>query len=572
MQFLPLFFITPPSLLYIYLSLSLYLYIHIYIYIYSIAYLSEICVNANNVCFRKYHVPSVWSNFRDAVQPNAPPPKGSTPNASLSRSQLALFAATFASTGSKFVSSQASLETLLLESLSSVPAKGTLKEALDAYMAYADITAGMATSFLASIPDCTWISSELRDRFAPSQLPASMFIHCFCSLLFTGVLALPTVCQPVLAILAQLVSLLLPGLPVLVYQADKAVFIPLTPTSGSLPRPCGWRDISMFRNATVVAFKPLGSLFHIVPVDFSETVTRIMELIITGGAPEYDEQVLLQQARVCAFLFHAVTPDASWGADVVTGFDSQGRGTGVASLFEQGESIIMSLKVIADGQERNLPKEIINVGSKLDQSDWNEFDDDAIVRATRKSESFLVQDNISIQFNRPYEKSKKQAVIVEEKATHHNGTMKMLNASLRRHQFELLHFVYDHSATTPIHIIYSTPTGSGKTLTALLLHLQVLRAKNDGKILVYACPTKTVLKRVGMEAEGHCPHYLKYWTMNADPGATSDNRRFAVRRPWSTRTTKFKGSQKLDPMNIALLKTMAASNEVLPNPPSSPDV
>ncbi|GFR46755.1 hypothetical protein Agub_g8380, partial [Astrephomene gubernaculifera] len=150
------------------------------------------------------------------------------------------------------------------------------------------------------------------------------------------------------------------------------------------------------------------------------------------------------------------------------------------------------------------------------------------------------------------------------------------------HLTNLLSYLFGRSAVRPppLRVILSTPTGSGKTFTAVMLQLQVLKgyraaaaaeggggsagggsaggssaggrgggAKGKGAaaaateeekaaeqrqghpeaILVYSVPTKQVLKRVGQECEAHG---VIYWT------AASDGELFQVRRPYSIRTKR----------------------------------
>ena len=116
-----------------------------------------------------------------------------------------------------------------------------------------------------------------------------------------------------------------------------------------------------------------------------------------------------------------------------------------------------------------------------------------------------------------------------------------------KHQEEILSLVDGHltassvkgggtrSSAPPLRCILSTPTGSGKTFTALLLSLQLLAPKHPGCILVYSVPTKQVLKRVGQECEAHA---AVYWTASREGDA------FQVRRPYSIRTKRDKGAPK----------------------------
>ncbi|KAF5831200.1 hypothetical protein DUNSADRAFT_13458 [Dunaliella salina] len=87
-------------------------------------------------------------------------------------------------------------------------------------------------------------------------------------------------------------------------------------------------------------------------------------------------------------------------------------------------------------------------------------------------------------------------------------------------QQEIIDMVQEHlegaKATTspqPLHVILSTPTGSGKTFTAVMLHLHLLKQHYPDQILVYSVPTKQVLKRVGQECEAHG---VIYWTAAKD--------------------------------------------------------
>lgn len=70
------------------------------------------------------------------------------------------------------------------------------------------------------------------------------------------------------------------------------------------------------------------------------------------------------------------------------------------------------------------------------------------------------------------------------------------------HQKALLDLLDSHLATVdvalrkgsgfplPLRCILSTPTGSGKTFTAMLLHLQLLRSRHQSVVLLYSVPTK----------------------------------------------------------------------------------
>eukprot|EP00740_Mantoniella_antarctica_P007980 CAMPEP_0181363940 /NCGR_PEP_ID=MMETSP1106-20121128/9065_1 /TAXON_ID=81844 /ORGANISM="Mantoniella antarctica, Strain SL-175" /LENGTH=1005 /DNA_ID=CAMNT_0023478509 /DNA_START=163 /DNA_END=3180 /DNA_ORIENTATION=+ len=114
-------------------------------------------------------------------------------------------------------------------------------------------------------------------------------------------------------------------------------------------------------------------------------------------------------------------------------------------------------------------------------------------------------------------------------------------ARMYKHQHDLLEELDAHfTAVTkaveaerqlpmPLHVILSTPTGSGKTFTALMVHLRLFKVKHPNAILVYSVPTKQVLKRVGQECEAHA---APYWTAARDH---SGEGLCQVRRPYSIR-------------------------------------
>tara|TARA_B100001173_G_scaffold80170_1_gene68471 strand:- start:641 stop:3682 length:3042 start_codon:yes stop_codon:yes gene_type:complete len=111
-----------------------------------------------------------------------------------------------------------------------------------------------------------------------------------------------------------------------------------------------------------------------------------------------------------------------------------------------------------------------------------------------------------------------------------------------KHQHELLEVLDKHYTVTeqavesggkmplPLHVILSTPTGSGKTFTAVLTYLRLIKQKHKDVILLYSVPTKQVLKRVGQECEAHA---VPYWTAARDN--TGDGTMTQVRRPYSIR-------------------------------------
>ena len=115
-------------------------------------------------------------------------------------------------------------------------------------------------------------------------------------------------------------------------------------------------------------------------------------------------------------------------------------------------------------------------------------------------------------------------------------------ARMYKHQHDLLEELDAHYTAVnravenneklplPLHVVLSTPTGSGKTFTALMVHLRLFKVKHPNAILVYSVPTKQVLKRVGQECEAHA---APYWTAARDH--SGDGTLHQVRRPYSIR-------------------------------------
>mmetsp|Transcript_27732 Transcript_27732/g.60749 ORF Transcript_27732/g.60749 Transcript_27732/m.60749 type:complete len:858 (+) Transcript_27732:614-3187(+) len=129
---------------------------------------------------------------------------------------------------------------------------------------------------------------------------------------------------------------------------------------------------------------------------------------------------------------------------------------------------------------------------------------------------------------------------------------------------EQLDKIHESARTTngrpplPLHLILSTPTGSGKTFTAVMMARQLLRPDGEYEgypdaVLVYSVPTKQVLKRVGQECEAH---KLVYWT------AATDGERFQVRRPYSIRTKRGGGSLGAGDMKDQLEACAALGKEL----------
>ena len=147
----------------------------------------------------------------------------------------------------------------------------------------------------------------------------------------------------------------------------------------------------------------------------------------------------------------------------------------------------------------------------------------------------IVWDNVSNRI-------KDQTFAAMHAWTNKSGAQSGGVARMYRHQHELIDQLDKHYDLTmkkketnqplpkPLHVILSTPTGSGKTFTAILVHLRLLKIKYPDTILLYSVPTKQVLKRVGQECEAHA---VPYWTAARDH--SGDGTLHQVRRPYSIR-------------------------------------
>jgi len=147
----------------------------------------------------------------------------------------------------------------------------------------------------------------------------------------------------------------------------------------------------------------------------------------------------------------------------------------------------------------------------------------------------LVWDNVSNRI-------KDQTFVAMHLCTNKSGAQSGGVARMYKHQHELIEQLDKHYAAIgrakdankplpkPLHVILSTPTGSGKTFTAILVHLRLLKVKYPDAILLYSVPTKQVLKRVGQECEAHA---VPYWTAARDH--SGDGSFHQVRRPYSIR-------------------------------------
>lgn len=166
----------------------------------------------------------------------------------------------------------------------------------------------------------------------------------------------------------------------------------------------------------------------------------------------------------------------------------------------------------------------IFTNTMLLKSDWDNIDNKHLINSVRKSVSYTVFNDI---------------------ITSNNG------AALRPHQQELFTHVEKHLVNPyNLRIIYSTPTGSGKTFSSMLLQKQLLKRKRPTPLLIYSVPTKEILKRVGSDCEAHG---INYWT------AGKIGTDYFIRRPYSVRNSKENAGQQRGNMYYQLLLTIAQS-------------
>lgn len=172
----------------------------------------------------------------------------------------------------------------------------------------------------------------------------------------------------------------------------------------------------------------------------------------------------------------------------------------------------------------------ISANTILNKADWDTIDNKHVVGNVRKTHAYKSFTDIS---NNPDDKS-----------------------LLRDHQAELDSIISNQLsvpahiiARHPARIIYSTPTGSGKTFSSLLI-AKMLQRGFPHTLLIYSVPTKEVLKRVGTDCEAHG---IIYWT------AGKIGNEYFIRRPYSCRTSKENAGQQRGDMFLQLLITIAQS-------------
>jgi hypothetical protein len=166
----------------------------------------------------------------------------------------------------------------------------------------------------------------------------------------------------------------------------------------------------------------------------------------------------------------------------------------------------------------------IFTNTMLVKSDWDSIDNKHLINSVRKSTAYTKFNDI---------------IIGKE------------GASPRAHQQELFSHVEKHLLIPDdLRIIYSTPTGSGKTFSSMLLQKQILKRCRPTPLLIYSVPTKEILKRVGSDCEAHG---INYWTAGK---IGSD---YFIRRPYSVRNCKENAGQQRGDMYYQLLLTIAQS-------------
>ena len=167
----------------------------------------------------------------------------------------------------------------------------------------------------------------------------------------------------------------------------------------------------------------------------------------------------------------------------------------------------------------------IFTNTMLLKSDWDSIDNKHLINSVRKSMAYTTFNDI---------------------ITNNTG------AALRPHQQELFSHIENHLDTPDdLRVIYSTPTGSGKTFSSMLLQKQLLKRRRPTPLLIYSVPTKEILKRVGSDCEAHG---INYWT------AGKIGTDYFIRRPYSVRISKENaGQQRGGDMYYQLLLTIAQS-------------
>lgn len=166
----------------------------------------------------------------------------------------------------------------------------------------------------------------------------------------------------------------------------------------------------------------------------------------------------------------------------------------------------------------------IFTNTMLLKSDWDSIDNKYLINSVRKSTAYTIFTDI---------------ILNKE------------GANLRQHQQELFSYVAQYmNTTTKLRIIYSTPTGSGKTFSSMLLQKLILKRKRPTPLLIYSVPTKEILKRVGSDCEAHG---INYWT------AGKIGTDYFIRRPYSVRTSKDNAGHQRGDMYSQLLLTIAQS-------------
>ena len=254
--------------------------------------------------------------------------------------------------------------------------------------------------------------------------------------------------------------------------------------------------------------------------------TGALKLTFEGWS---DREQASLQAAVDHYVALDAAPCATDGAPYQAPADLRARL--LPNVAAQPVAQAMCARCPPDNDDREFPDVRISVGGLLSREELDSHDASDLIRAYRTSQSFKIQQECQ-RFDVPNPDPAKPA--------------------LYSHQAQLFDTLAQHlqHPRRPLHVIYSTPTGSGKTFSAVMLYRQLLehegrgpsRANPNGqpgrKLMVYSCPTKNVLLRVGREVVAG---RIAYWiittvlrrVVNGDQEYLEEH--FELRRPYAIR-------------------------------------
>lgn len=522
-------------------------------------------------------------------------------------------------------------------------------------------TSGLLNFQTAVTPWLGALGAHLRNGSSESEL----FLRLFTSVLFTGVLVLRATSDVVLGILADIMPRLLPGLPVYVYSIKANTIYQVTARSTE-SLPSGW---AFHLDGPICTGAKLANIYDSVSKvcvpSGVDPLVAIRTLVDTSvGSPEVGNEL----AFVLSLLHHAsVLP-------IVEPWSIRVEYLMPTNFLEVADQLRQGRETVA--LERPFPAEKMNIGLKVQGSDWEDMTDGNLLNSIRESSNyrlvralkfedefkfspsssvairrlfsvltsmasktgsskakkwygclevireklctcgrpvecvlhktvadsnayteFLISTisekkkigkeeifvpkedkleytalealflrwasqstvfssvlNVEMELARTHweclpREERQKAVLIIHSSRNNRSTSAFGDYIPYRHQYELLYLV-KNNPNTPTATILSTPTGSGKTFSALLLYLRVLKEdrldlKNvwsppgplrRNKILIYCVPSKAVLKRVGSD---FAAQYACFWTIAAKPDALVPGQMsYEVRRPWNIRTKK----------------------------------